>query len=50
LSLKRVIKKLIEEEKLRNKLSKEATKVKEKYSLDKIVKEWENIIQGIIDV
>jgi len=48
--LKQAIEKLMSEENLRDRLSKEAIEVKEKYSLDKIVKEWENIIQGIIDV
>jgi len=37
-----------EDKNLRNKLSKEATKVKEKYSLDKIVKEWERTMNKVL--
>jgi len=47
--LKEAIKKLIDDKNLRNKLSKEAVKVQEKYALDKITKEWEKVIGEVVD-
>ena len=46
--LKKAIELLIKNKSLRDKLSKEAIKVKEKYSIEKIAKEWENIINKVI--
>ena len=43
--LKEAIELLIKDEELRKKLSKEAIKVREKYSIEKIVKEWEKVIK-----
>ncbi len=42
--LKQSIDRLMNNKNLRNKLSKEAIKVIDRYSIEKIVKEWENII------
>jgi len=46
--LKKAIELLIKNKNLRDKFSKEAIKVKEKYSIEKIAKEWENIINKVI--
>ena len=46
--LKEAIEKLIEDENLREKLGKNALQVREKYSIDKIAKEWEGIIKEAV--
>ncbi|WP_084021913.1 MULTISPECIES: glycosyltransferase family 4 protein [unclassified Lebetimonas] len=43
------IQKLIDDENLRKKLSKEAMKVREKYSIERIVNKWENIIKKVVN-
>jgi len=47
--LKESIELLIENKKLREKLANEAIKVREKYSIEKIAKEWENVIKEVIN-
>ena len=46
--LKEAIEKLIEDGNLREKLGKNALQVREKYSIDKIAKEWEGIIKEAV--
>ncbi|QCI29025.2 glycosyltransferase family 4 protein [Caminibacter pacificus] len=46
--LKESIELLIKDENLRKKLAKEAVKVKEKYSIEKIAREWENAIEEVL--
>ncbi len=46
--LKEAIELLIKDENLRKKLAKEAVKVKEKYSIEKIADEWENAIEEVL--
>ena len=46
--LKKTIELLIKDEKLRDKLAKEAIKVREKYSIEKIAEEWERIIKKVV--
>lgn len=40
---------LIDNKKLRDKLSKEAIKVREKYDIKKIANEWEKVIKEVVD-
>ena len=47
--LKETIENLINNKSLRDKLSKEAIKVREKYSIDKISKEWEDVINKVLN-
>jgi len=47
--LKKAIELLINNQELREKLSKEALKVREKYSLEKIVSEWDKVIKKVVD-
>ncbi len=47
--LQEAIEKLIENKDLRERLSKEAIKVRDKYSIEKIIKEWENIIYKVVN-
>ena len=46
--LKKAIELLIKDEKLRDKLSKEAMRVRETYNIEKIGKKWEEIIQKLV--
>ena len=46
--LKEAIELLIKDENLRKKLAKEAVKVKEKYSIEKIADGWENAIEEVL--